>query len=265
VDPFINENWLGLLGILIGVIGLVACFYVYNLSKSTREPVFLVDPTRTEIIDSERFSETPLQIIRPNGDEIKGDITSALFYFWNKGKKPIKFADILEPISIHLRDDKGEILDYKILKISRKITHLKIERNLSNPKSSLVVSFNILEQNDGMTCQLIYKGKPTAVFSISGTIEGVKKISTAPSFTKWFWVSYLKPMGGTVLLLAGLWLIGSSGKSPHITAWDRIFSLFSIGFFIAGCLLIIALVWFDYSDKLRKAIMEMSVPQSIRP
>jgi len=201
---FLVKNWLGIAGIFIGI--ALACYF-HRVSIASRKPCFLIDTQRTIIVDSKHFSETPLQVVRSDGSKIKGDITSVRFYFYNNGKKSIRPANILVPLVVSLKDKNGEILDYKILKTSREVVQPMIDRDSTNPKQNLTISFNILEQNDGLTCQLIFTGNPNAGFKISGTIEGVKDIITNPSLIrKIFLGQFGKVMG--VLLLATFIFLG---------------------------------------------------------
>jgi len=198
LGAFVKFNWFGILGIfgiIIGIIGLMLSYYYYKMTTAPPEPVFLLDPTRTIIVDSKQFFETPLRVVRPSGDEIEGDITSVRFYFWNNGRKSIKTSNILEPLVITLDDPKGEILDYKILKCSRKVVKPVVERNSVEPKRSLDLSFSILEPEDGFTCQVIYAGNPDAGLTISGIVENVRTIITTTELIRsYFW----KDVGGYI-------------------------------------------------------------------
>ncbi|HDY89968.1 MAG TPA: hypothetical protein ENH82_17840 [bacterium] len=179
IRAFLKRHWVT---VILAIITIVASYvigcYFYKKSTSPPEPVFLVDPVKTSIIDSSHIAETPLRVVRKNGNEIKGDITSIRFYFWNNGRKSIKPSNILEPLVVTLDDPKGEILDYKILKCSRKVVKPVVERNSFDPNKSLSLSFAILEQEDGLTCQVIYVGNPDAGLMISGIIENARKIIT---------------------------------------------------------------------------------------
>jgi len=81
VKEFLRRNWVSILAIIIGISGIVLAYYFHRVSIARREPVFLIDPARTRIMDSKSFSETPLRIVRADGSQIKGDITSVRFYF----------------------------------------------------------------------------------------------------------------------------------------------------------------------------------------
>ena len=170
---FFKRNWLGLLGLLVGLISLILSFIFYTQTLVYREPVFVVDPNRTEIIRADRISNAPLKVVRLEGDEISGDISSARVYLWNRGTLAVKPEHILLPLRLTLGDPQGEILDFQILKISRGIVAPNIIRYSKDTKRTLSVNFKILEQNDGFCVQIIYVGKPFAEFTIDGQIEGV--------------------------------------------------------------------------------------------
>jgi hypothetical protein len=211
---FIKKNWLGILGLVIGVIGLAASFYFFNESKKNREPIFVVDPVRTEILSTRRVSDAPIRILKNDGTEITSDLNSIRFYFWNRGSESIKRANVLQAIKVTLEDPRGSIIAYKLLKRSRDITELRILPETINSRS-LIIDFAILENNDGGTGQIIYEGKPEAQFTISGIIESVKRIETAdyligsPSF-----MDYLKSLRFigvlvlTIVLLGAILLLG---------------------------------------------------------
>lgn len=232
VREFAKRNWLGILaivGVFIGITSPLLTIYFYKRTIAPPEPVFLIDPSRTVIVDSDRFFEAPLRIIRSNGDEIKGDVTSVRFYFWNDGRKSIKNSNILEPLVVTLDDPNGEILDYKILKCSRRVVNPLVERNSTEPNKSLDLSFSILEQNDGLTCQVIYGGNPEASLEIDGTIEG-SRISTGATIKRRWHKEFIKNIA-LVILVVGIFAVFAYGESrtpkikptkPKPTKWSEI-------------------------------------------
>lgn len=181
LKKYIKQNS-GVIGIIVGILGIIVggciSFYFYKKSITKPEPILITDPSRTLIVNAEHFSDTPLKIVRLNGNEVAGNITALRFYFWNNGNKSIKTSNILEPINISLSDPNAIILDYKILKTSRKVVAPEFVRNIESLENELSISFGILEKNDGLTGQLIYSGNPKADLIVSGTIEGAKEILT---------------------------------------------------------------------------------------
>jgi hypothetical protein len=89
--------------------------------------------------------------------------------------------DVLEPLKIEL-DPACEIIDARILKVSRAVTKFAKGEVSDTAKNVLPVSFGILERNDGAQLQVIYTGRPDARVSVSGTIVGAAQTreSTTP-------------------------------------------------------------------------------------
>lgn len=166
----------------ITIISLILTCYFYLKTKVEREPVFVVDPVKTEIINSNNISNAPIIVTKKNGEQIKSDLVSIRFYFWNMGRKSIKKENILDKIVIRIEDKNSQILDYRILKKTRDITGIKIKP--SNSKNEIVLDFDILEKDDGAACQLIYQGKSNSKINIYGYIEGVERIKEIDEIKK---------------------------------------------------------------------------------
>lgn len=209
-SSFLRRNWLT---IITCILGIGSTYYFYQLSKSTREPVFLIDPIRAPVIDSKSFPKTTLRVVKDKNIAIEGDITSIRFYFWNNGKEPIRRENILNPIVVSLSDKGGEILDYKMLSLSRpEVIDATIERSDRDPKTSLKISFRMLEKDDGFTGQLLYSGDPNANLIIKGVIEGVEKIETNASLSKFMFYKHMffnfgLPMFGLILFFISIGII----------------------------------------------------------
>jgi len=217
---FLKKNWLGVLGLLVGLAGVALSIVFYTRTLADREPAFFVDPNRTEIIRGDRIATAPLRVTKSDGTEVKGDITSARIYLWNRGKLPIKPNHILSPITLELADDEAEILDYQVVGCSRDVVGPNIQRAGTDPNRQLQVDFTILEQNDGICIQVIYSGNPTASFLLDGKIEGVHEpIGSQRVEESRFWAVYLgKARSFSLVLLAMLLLVG--GIFAFVTTAD---------------------------------------------
>ena len=276
---FLKKNLLGLLGLLIGLIGILLSIFFYTKTLTNQEPVFVVDPNRTEIISADRVSKAPLKVVRTEGGEIFGDISSVRVYLWNRGNISIKSENILQPLRLILDDSKGEILDFQVMKTSREVVTPEITRYPEDPKLILSVNFKILEQNDGFCIQIIYVGSPSANFTIKGQIEGVPYlIGSSQIEESRFWLVYL----GKVKTFFILFIVAISAilclYLPDLIAEylkqkaSRLFMVFkiSLGIFLISFfiflifwILIIAPVK-DSKKEARQSLVE-SVPSSIVP
>jgi hypothetical protein len=101
------------------------------------------------------------------------------FYFWNNGRLPIKAENIRRPLRVVLDDDQGEILDFKLINVTRPdVTGVRIVRDRDDPRRALELTFGILEELDGFTSQLVFAGKAKSNIKVDGVIEGVKEVKT---------------------------------------------------------------------------------------
>jgi len=157
------------------VISIILSFYFYNPARS--KPTILVHPVRTTIVDSRFFPNPFLKLTTSDSHLIQGDVTALRISFWNAGPQPIKPENVVQPLRIALNDTAGKILDYKVLKISRPdVVKIGLKPSENDPLRELSVEFNILEENDGFTCEVIYTGNPLSTVEPLGAIVGVRKI-----------------------------------------------------------------------------------------
>lgn len=177
---FLVRNWLGVLGLAVGIGGIVLSIYFFYGSIAEREPVFLIDPVKTTIVDSKLFQRTSLKVSKSDNTPVNADVSSLRFYFWNRGKLAIKPDNVLQPLILSLTDQNGEILDYKLLQTSRPdIVQADIVPDASDRARNLRLNFKILEKNDGFTGQIIFSGDTYATLAPSGVIEGAGRIAAS--------------------------------------------------------------------------------------
>jgi hypothetical protein len=169
-----KSNRLSYISVTLGIFGIFLAAYFYQESIREREPFFVTDPVRTEILKSAQVQGVPIKVTRTNGSEIKSDLNSLRFYLWNNGKESIRDTNVLQKISIRIDDPNARIIYPTTLKVSREVTGISVAPDPQDPERVLLVSFKILEKNDGTTCQIIYEGRPDARLVISGVIEGTK-------------------------------------------------------------------------------------------
>lgn len=164
-----------LFGVALGIIGIVISFYLYEISKRERLPTFIVEPIRTEIVNTKKLIKG-IRILRNDSIEIKSDLTSIRFYFYNQGKESIKKENILSQITIKT-DPSTKIIYSNLLKVSRTINQVQLKQIDSN---KLNLEFNILEYNDGFTGELFVEGNSNTEINLEGEIEGVRRFKNVP-------------------------------------------------------------------------------------
>lgn len=167
----------GAVSLVLTAIGLVITWNSH-VPAVQRIPTLIIDPVRTTIIDSKFFPNSFLKVTNPDNVLVQSDVTALHVYFWNDGKQPIKPSDVLQPpLRIVLDDTSGKILDYKVLKVSRPdVIKIGLKPNQENSPRELILDFNILEEGDGFSCQLLYAGNPSSTVNLLGGIEGARTI-----------------------------------------------------------------------------------------
>lgn len=184
MNNLFEKRWFNILTLLLSILGVIATVIMSLALVKERKPIFLVEPIKSLILDSKKLEKAPIKILRKDsGNEIKSDLLLLKFYFWNRGKQSIKKEDILKKIIISFNDYQNEIIDFRLIKITRDVTKINLKRYDKDPQRKLELNFKILEKNDGFLGQIIYSGNPKAKLEISGTIEGVKKILTNKSMS----------------------------------------------------------------------------------
>jgi hypothetical protein len=154
----------------IAPISLALAIYFHYQSVQERVPMFYVSPTRARIVDTSIPAPPQMQVLY-KGKNLNANVSAATVYFWNDGKLPIKAEDVLEPLKIEV-DPACEIIDARILKVSRAVTRFAKGEVSDTAKNVLPISFGILERNDGGAVQIIYSGRPDTTVSIAGTVVG---------------------------------------------------------------------------------------------
>jgi len=162
---------------LLALLGTLLAIFFYYQSKSRKEPYFYVDPTRNILVSRELSIGDKLTVTFDGRPAPRGDITAMQCYFWNAGRTAIHGIDTLQPIKLRL-DPGNEILDVSVIRQSRPdIMQFRVvaDRNPDGTFSNTAsISFAILEQDDGVSLQILYVGGPQVALTFSGAIEGAK-------------------------------------------------------------------------------------------
>lgn len=160
-----------LLGYIIGIVGIILAVVFYFKSKENRELISYIDYRPIAIINSEDIKNSPIRVFRDDSTEIKSDLYIQNIHIWSGGKLSIKKEHILEPITLNNYDNSVRILDVKIVQESREICDISLNP-FNKLKNTIEINFDILEQNDGCTIQVLYEGNKTKEFEITGIVEG---------------------------------------------------------------------------------------------
>jgi hypothetical protein len=163
------KRLLPFLSLLIGIVGVCLALYFYSETRQQRDPVYYIGE-RATIIDASAKALSPIQVLYNGRLVTSTNVMAAVVYLWNDGKVPIRPDDVLEPLAIEL-GPSAEILESRVLHSSRPV--VRFASNSSDAeKSSIPLSFFILEKNDGAAIQIIYAGKPDTPITMKGIVVG---------------------------------------------------------------------------------------------
>jgi len=169
---FFSNPIVGLIGSIASIAGLILAFYFFFASKIYPDLTFYIHPVRATIVKMDQASRLA---VRLDNKDIKQDITAVQIAVWNRGNKPIRTHEVLEPIYIH-SSDGTPILEARIVSVTRDVVGMTLDRSELD-KGKVGMSWKILEEGDGSSIQLIYGGIPETHFKMKGAIEGQKSIS----------------------------------------------------------------------------------------
>lgn len=186
-------SWVGnaQLAGLIGISSLVLSLYFWADQK--------VEPYLYGLSDTQNAS----QIVSASSPDLEvyykkslvtGDVFAQQIKVWNRGKRPIKPADILSPVYIEVASSV-KLLNARITNQARDVSDCKLSFEDPSVPSTVLPSaqvitnkiyFNckILESGDGATIQIIYEGPLEISLKFMGAIEGQKAILLENSLVK---------------------------------------------------------------------------------
>jgi len=165
------RNVLTYIGPLFGLIGISLALYFHSQSVQERVPSYYISPLRATIVDVTGATPSELQVLHRGNPVPSKNVVAAVIYFWNDGRMPIRASDVLEPLVVEL-GKPSEILEARMLRISRPVTKLSLGDAPSGSRNQLPLSFDILEKSDGAAIQIIYAGDSHTPINVKGTIVG---------------------------------------------------------------------------------------------
>jgi len=158
---------LSLASVLVGVIGVLLAVIFYFRAQREREPFYFIQSTRNVIVNRDRSIGDKLSITYKGQPLDTTNVAALQVFFWNAGREPIKAADVLIPLRVVL--DGGQLLDASISRQTRSLI-TKCQMLTIQTQSAEFICSN-LEQNDGLTIQLVYSGDIGLNVHVDGAIS----------------------------------------------------------------------------------------------
>ena len=159
-------DYLGILGFIIGVIGIVLTI------RSKKRKKISYEKNDFNLINEKAINKTENLEVFHNKTKIK-NLTISKIAIWNSGNQTIKKGDISETSQLMINlDENVSILEQKVLSTS----HNDLKVSIKNKTKFPIIKFNYLEPNNGFLIQITHTGRNSDCLNISGKIIGGSKI-----------------------------------------------------------------------------------------
>jgi hypothetical protein len=223
---FFSNPLVGVAGSIASIIGLALAIYFFIESQRNRELLYMVHPAKAVIVKSGQLSRLAVTI---DGNAITADLTAAQIAFWNQGKEPIRKEHVLHAFTLRT-DPKTPIIDATLRKKSRDVVHIELDKSRIKD-GELMVSWNIMERDDGGIVQLIFAGDANTNIRASAVIEGQPVIrrldttiteSTTEGYTKRTRITWWTTTAVWAMILSFIaWLLFDvyRGRMPSRHIW----------------------------------------------
>lgn len=178
MQNFTFETWLNIVSVSVGLIGVALACYFYRRSILKPVPVYGTHPLRARIVNESEMKTRGFSVLY-DGRPIESNVTATTLYFWNEGRMPIRKADVLRAFTITPAEE-STFLQWQIVSVSREACGFSLSPSPSSGMgnaSKLVITFDVMEEGDGVAIQIIHAGDPDADLSLSGVSIGARSLA----------------------------------------------------------------------------------------
>jgi hypothetical protein len=165
---FINQNWIGS---LIGLIGLVVALCIYRASRIGARPVY---QSRAFRLIGVKEQALPNEVaILYSGRNVQR-LTKTYIILWNSGKAIVEGKDIVIDDPLRLEFSEGsEVLSARVIKETHKPNKFMV--NINQQSNNIVfINFEYLNAQDGVTLELLHTSQERYPL-VKGSIKGIPK------------------------------------------------------------------------------------------
>lgn len=181
----LNFTWHEWVADCIGLAGIFGTLYFGLKPNKRRKLVYSINPVRTKVVTSGKASNLKVLYHDETFDNV--DITAVQLAIWNAGDEGIESGDVLgdNPVTITTKPE-ARVLEAIIRNQPRKdVVKFEIpESKDSWTLGKVPINWKILEQNDAVSLQLIYKGEPDVNIKVEGNIRGRIPIKPVPASSR---------------------------------------------------------------------------------
>lgn len=158
-----------IVGLLLGVVGLLASWYFYRKSKAIRRANHLIGSY--QILGPDGALRDHLQM------SYKGypvpSLTVSKVCIWNSGTVVLNRDDVAPKDPVRICEKGGRILDAEIIYQSDPISGVTVEQYSPDGRESWVnVDFDYIEPGKGFIVRVVHTGLGSAALQIAGTFKG---------------------------------------------------------------------------------------------
>jgi hypothetical protein len=196
---FFSNPVVGIVGTLASITGVVLAVIFYFQSVRERELTYYVHPVKTIVVKAGQSSKLDVTV---DGQGIKSDVTATQIAIWNAGREAIRREHVLRPLVIQTAGGVP-IIDASIRKTTRNVVGMSLDTSQAS-NGKLVVSWDILEKDDGGVVQVVYAGDPDEDIIADATLEGQHTLAKFSAPPKLHIMSFMV-LGGIVI--AGVLLL----------------------------------------------------------
>jgi hypothetical protein len=167
---WIKANWLGIVGILVGVVGIA-----YAIFTTAHSSVSYQGKT-IQLIDSSRIGGA-LSVNDRDGNKIRSNVYALDLLFWNSGDISLDSATdrVRKPIKITLTPSTANIVDAQVQKTNNYLDRDSLHISRVIP-SVLEVTWKQFEPGDAFRMLIVYASDNAASFDVDGYIVRTKLV-----------------------------------------------------------------------------------------
>lgn len=167
MEHFSNVNVKVDINIIISIIGLIICVFLYFKSRKIKQSVYT--KRSITIISKNFYKLVPHLQVSYNDSKLK-NMTLCFIAFWNNGNITIDKNDIPtgDPLRIEISNDI-KILEKSIVTSSNKANKFNINEIYDD---SIKIDFDYLDQNEGGVIKLIHDGDTSSKILLRGRFKG---------------------------------------------------------------------------------------------
>lgn len=210
LDSLIINPWVGFIGTLFGVIGIILSVTFFLRSRRFQRPTYYKNSVKW--FDKKTLPHEDIKFMF-QGKEIPR-FTITHIYFWNSGNQTIRKSDFAPASQLSLKiPENTEIFDIHISACSAKEIQASTSSDTSlvaNSVKEVLINFDYLDENDGFSIQIIHDAENDDDFQFSGKLPGVFEFRRgdglsveSPPLLKWVILPSLVIGAGYV----GIWSI----------------------------------------------------------